>query len=78
MYPVQLPKSICGEMYGSALFPVIIHIVAHLLYFAGHQMRANGLVLASADLDSRRTPISCVRTDSVENDPVKVQQMGRA
>src|SRR5205807_4761795 len=75
MDPVQLPKRVSREMNGITFLPVVIHVVAHLFDLARHQMRANRLMFASADLDSRRAPIPCVGTNPFKSDPVKMQQL---
>ena len=76
MNPVQFPQRVRTQVYGRTLFPVVVDVIAHVLNLFRHHVRADGFVLAAADLYPGGGKVPGVRAEPFEGDAMKVQQLG--
>ena len=72
MDPVESPQDVCGQMDRRLVLPVRIDVFAEVLNQLGHLMGSGWLVATPADLNTRWTEISRIRTYPLQRYPMQM------
>jgi hypothetical protein len=75
MNPVQAPHDIGGKVKSTSVGPIPIYIITQVFHHFGDLVGTYWLVLATANFDAGRSPISGIRAYSLQCYPMKIQQL---